>query len=829
MSKFLSFALALFSLTTITYSQEIQSPSSFLGYELGTQFSRNHQVEDYFQYLSKALPNQVNLEKYGETYEKRPLYVAIVSSEENMQNLESIRTNNLKNIGLESGIGEVQDIAIVWLSYNVHGNEASSTEASMKTIYELLTKKQEWLKNTIIILDPCVNPDGRDRYANWYNSTASQPYNTDQQSSGHNEPWPSGRPNHYLFDLNRDWAWLTQTESQSRINLYNKWMPHIHVDFHEQGMNDHYYFAPAAEPYHDIITDWQIDFQTEIGLNHAKYFDKNGWLYFTKESFDLFYPGYGDTYPTFNGAIGMTYEQAGHGRAGLAVLNDEGELLTLKNRIKRHHTTGLSTIEVASKNANKLKTEFVKYFKSHNLHYKSFLLKGGTDKIKSLTSLLDQHEIKYGFADTKTVSGFKYSENKKGSLTTSQNDLVVSTNQPKGKFVSALFEPNGKLSDSLTYDITAWSLPYAYGLEAIASTTNIPSKMVITDQVLSSIDESTSAYILKWNHLSDAKVLADLLKHKVKVRFTNKSITTSIPDRTFNAGSLIITRSDNDSFKNFDTTVVSIANTHNKFATPVKSGFSKKGPDFGSSSLTLINDIKVAVLSGEGTGSLSYGSVWHFFEQQLNYPIIPINTSHFGSINLDNYDVLIMPSGNYRTMLNKANQDKLKSWIKKGGKVIAIDRALNSFADKEGFALKRKTKNPSDTNTLIPFAEKERNYSKNMITGAIFKTDVDNTHPMAFGYDKNYFSLKIGSSSYELLKKGNNIAYISNNTIPVSGFAGSNTKELLKNTLVFGEERLGRGSIIYFVDDVLFRSFWENGKLFIANALFLVNNKSYID
>ena len=355
----------LFSLTIV--SQNLQSPSEFLGYPIGTQFSRHHQVVDYFKQVAIERPGQVKLEKYGETNERRALMLAYVSSEENMNNLEQIRENNLKSTGILKGTSTSNDIAIVWLSYNVHGNEASSSEAAMLTIYKLLTEKQDYLKNTVVIIDPCINPDGRDRYVNWFNETASSPYNIDQQASEHQEPWPGGRPNHYLFDLNRDWAWATQIESQSRLKVYNKWMPHIHVDFHEQGINEPYYFAPAAEPFHEVISDWQRDFQTQIGKNHAKYFDAEGWLYFTRERFDLLYPSYGDTYPTYMGAIGMTYEQGGHGRAGLGILNDEGDVLTLVDRLTHHTTTGLSTVEIASQNAAQLTTEFEKYFDNSNV------------------------------------------------------------------------------------------------------------------------------------------------------------------------------------------------------------------------------------------------------------------------------------------------------------------------------------------------------------------------------------------------------------------------------------------------------------------------------
>jgi len=787
------FYIALFlTLNAITFSiaQNLQSPKDFLGYELGTQFSRHHQVVDYFKHVALQMPSQVQLEKYGETNERRPLYVAYVSSEENIKNLETIRQNNLKNAGVLDGNSSSNDIAIVWLSYNVHGNEASSTEASMNTLYKLLTENQDWLKNTVVIIDPCINPDGRDRYANWFNETSSQPYDVDQQASEHNEPWPGGRPNHYLFDLNRDWAWATQVESASRLKVYNNWLPQIHVDFHEQGINEPYYFAPAAEPFHEIITDWQRDFQTQIGKNHAKYFDANGWLYFTRERFDLFYPSYGDTYPTYMGAIGMTYEQAGHGMAGLGIMNDEGIELTLIDRIAHHTTTGLSTVEIASKNAQKLNTEFKKFFDNNALKYKSYVLQGNADKIKSLTALLDKHDIKYGNANSGKVSGYLYAISKEGSMTTTANDLVVSTNQPKGKMIKVLFEPNAKLSDSITYDITAWSIPYAYGLNAVASTSLVPSKPYNANKNETSVQSDAVGYITHWNSLNNAKFLAALLKQGFKVRFTEKPFENN--GENFDRGSLIITKGDNKNMNAFDATLAEIASSFNIKLTSATTGFAKRGPDFGSPDIKLVNKQKIAILSGNYTSSLSYGELWHFFEQQLHYPVTSINTDDFGQVNLDKYTVLIIPNGYYGRLLNDANIEKLQNWISKGGKLIAIDGALNSFADKKGFGLKR-NKPEDSTKTdknITPYAEREREYTKNMITGAVFKSNVDNTHPMAFGYDNNYFTLKLGSSSYSLLENGYNIAYLGDNPKNVSGYAGKEALKGLSNSLVFGEREL---------------------------------------
>ena len=810
---------------SVTIAQNIQSPSEFLGYELGTKFSRHAQVVDYFQQVETTVPKQVKMEKYGETYERRPLYVTYISSEENMRNLETIRENNLKNAGILDGDSDTNNVAIVWMSYNVHGNEASSTEASMKTLYELLTTNKDYLENTVVIIDPCINPDGRDRYANWYNTTASTPYDIDPQSSEHIEPWPGGRPNHYLFDLNRDWAWASQIESQGRLKIYNKWLPHIHVDFHEQGYNEPYYFAPAAEPFHEVISDWQRDFQTQIGKNHAKYFDANGWLYFTRERFDLFYPSYGDTYPTYMGAIGMTYEQGGHSRGGLGVLNDEGEVLTLVDRLTHHTTTGLSTVEIASKNAEKLNEEFRNFFNTSGLKYKSYVMKGNEDKIEALKSLLDKHEIKYGNAKGGKVNGFAYGSNSNGSLNSSTSDLVVSTNQPKGKMVKALFEPNGKLSDSLTYDITAWSLPYAYGLETIASTSLIGSDAASSPEKVNAISNGYG-FVSNWNSMKDAKFLADLLKQNFKVRFTDKPLYQN--GEKFESGSLIILKGDNYRLTDFHAALNDTAIKHNQPLVSIQSGFSDRVPDIGSPDIKLVNKQRIAMLSGDGTSSLHYGALWHFFEQQLNYPVTSINTEHLNFVDLSKYNVLIMPSGNYRSSLNEDAMTALKAWVRKGGKVIAIDRALSTFAGQEGFALKRNENESEDSKNLTPYANRERENAKNLITGAIFESKVDNTHPMAYGYDNNYFTLKLGSASYSLLDRGFNVAHLGENPMQVSGFAGSNAIKKLDNSLIFGEERMGRGSIIYMVDNVNFRSFWENGKLFLVNAIFFVNNNAFV-
>ncbi len=822
MRHYFSFFTVFFLLTQSILSQEIKSPSAFLGYELGSQFSRHADVVDYFNHVAENSP-MVEYHTYGKTNERRPLTYALISTEENLANLEKIRNTHLNSAGIGNS-SKNPEIAIVWLSYNVHGNEASSTEASMKTLYNLITENKQWLENTIVIIDPCINPDGRDRYANWYNQVKTDPYNINQSAVEHHEPWPGGRPNHYLFDLNRDWAWATQVETRQRLKIYNDWLPHIHVDFHEQGINEPYYFAPAAEPYHEVITDFQRDFQTRIGRNHARYFDEEGWLYFTGERFDLLYPSYGDTYPTYLGSIGMTYEQAGHGRAGLGIETDEGYILTLKDRVEHHFTTGLSTIEIASENASELNKEFKNFFNNSNYEYQSYVLNGEQDKIEALTELLDRHEIRYGFGSPGKVSGYNYKQHKNGTLDLKENSLIVSTDQPKGKMVKVLFEPKTKIADSLTYDITAWSLPYAYGLDAIASKKIIQgNSSSIVKNIDNTINPSGAGYIAKWNSMDDARFLAELIKEGIKVRFSEVPFQSN--GKKFAPGSLVITKSDNINYPNFDQKVVAIANEYERDLLAAVTSFAGSGPDFGSSEIKIINKERIGLLRGEEVSSLNFGEIWYFFEQELNYPVTPLGTDYLKMTNLDKFDVLIFPTGWYGGLIDDALISRLKEWITKGGKLVAMGNALNIFKGKENFILKENLRPQDSTSApnLTPYSQRERESIKNLITGSIIKTRVDNSHPMAFGYENEYFTLKLSNDSYSLLDKGYNVAYIEDAEV-VSGFAGSEALKGLNNSLVFGEVPMGDGSLIYMVDNPLFRAFWQNGKLFFVNSIFFANN-----
>ena len=797
---------AFFLITGGFFAQSNFTPEGYLGYKIGTKFTRQDKVVSYFYELQKEFSKNLLVWKYGETYEKRDLILAYFGTEENLNNLENIRKAHLTN-------DESEKVAIVWLSYNVHGNESSGTEAAMQTAFLLLTKNSEFLKNTIVIMDPCLNPDGRDRYVNYYNQYGNKVPDVHAFSAEHQEPWPSGRPNHYLFDLNRDWAWMTQVESQQRVKQYNQWLPHVHVDFHEQGINEPYYFPPAAEPYHEVITNWQRDFQKEIGKNHASYFDKNGWLYFSKEIFDLLYPSYGDTYPTFNGSIGMTYEQGGSGRAGLSVLTQVGDTLSLLDRVTHHVTTGISTVEVAAKKSDKLIKEYRDFCKKKNYKYKSFVVSGNQNKMEALLELLDKNGIVYELAnENTTVKGWNFNTGKVESYKTIAGDMLVSTDQDKGTLVNVLFEPQTKLSDSLTYDITAWSLPFGFGLQAYASEVKITGKSY-TKPVFAEFKalEAPYAYVCRWNSLKSAQFLGQLQAANVKVYFSEKAF--SMEGKNYEPGTLIILKGEN---KNIDleSVISKITRELKVEISSVKSGFADSGNDFGAYSVKPLPKQEIGVLLGDNFSSLSVGEIWHFFEQQFNYPIHLVYEDRMSEA-LSKLNVLFVPEGS----ANFGENEELVKWIENGGKLIVMGSAVGNFAGIEGFGLKRVNAEDSATEK-VSYGNMERQQISNVITGAIYPCAIDNTNPLAFGYT-DYYTMRLTSEVFKLAD--GTVFELKKDALPVNGFVGSKVKKAQSEALTAGVHPMGAGSVVYLVDNPLFRGFWENGKLMVVNAVFMVN------
>lgn len=833
----------------------ITTPSEYLGYELGQKFTPHHKVIGYFEEVATQ-SDRVKYKVYGSTYEGRDLVYVVVTSVENHQQLEEIRTNNLILSGQMKGEPSDKQKAITWLSYNVHGDEASSSEAAMMTLYELASNTDaetlSWLENSVIIMDPMLNPDGRDRYVSFVTQHTGSHPNPDGYAQEHNQPWPRGRANHYLFDLNRDWAWGIQQESRHRIAAYHQWMPHVHVDFHEQGFTSPYYFAPAAEPYHPAITEWQREFQQVIGTYNMEVFDQNGWQYFTREVFDLFYPSYGDTWPTFNGSIGMTYEQAGGGYAGLAISLPQGGELTLADRLLHHHSSGLATIKAVSQNAELVVEEFAKHYQlsmsePHGV-YGAYVIPHGQeqDKLHALTSFLDFQGITYGLADaSRPLEGYDYAQGSKIRVRVSSEDLVIPAVQPKGQLVSVLFDPRPELSDSMTYDITSWEMPYRYGLQAYAVSTPLSLKQVqqaddyapeyqmnvvqegpaTRSQKLQGPLEPTDrpyAYLLPWTSLQDARFLGDWFEQKGHVQVAMKPFT--IGENSFDRGTLVITREANPAMAEaFDSTLQALAKTHNRTVYATSSGAVTTGSDFGASSMELVMAPYVGVVSKEATSSLSLGEVWHFMGEQLGYPATLIPGDNLSTQSLQELDVLVMPSGGYAG-IDESQFQAVQDWVRQGGRLLAIGSSLRALERTEVFGISSKETQTSDTETTpdpleTPYADQARARVSSFNPGSVYKIRLDDTHPLAFGYESSMYVMNISNQPYEPLTSGT--VGVIDPSSHMSGFIGSDAKQAFEGSMAIGRESLGRGEIIYMPINPLFRGFWEESKLMVANALFL--------
>jgi Zinc carboxypeptidase len=814
--------------------QSIRSPQEFFPHDMGGQFSRHDQINDYMDYLAAVSANTMRIEKYGDTYEQRPLKIAIFSSPENIAQIESVRTNHLRQSGLLSGEPtSMQKIAVVWLSMSVHGNEPSGAECSPQLAYQLATQTdpqiKAWLRNTVVIVDPALNPDGYSRYTNWYRSVSSKHRNQNKLSREHNEPWPGGRSNHYQFDLNRDWAWATQTESAARLEVYHKWYPHLHADLHEQYVDNPYYFPPAAEPMHSLITPFQRQFQEVVGKNHAGYFDKNNWLYFTREWFDLFYPSYGDTYPMFNGSIGMTYEQAGHSTAGRLITMSNGDTLSLYDRILHHRTTSLSTIEVASQNADRLCDEMASYFQKAKTEgsgsVKTYVIPMSQqpERVRALLRLLDRHRIKYGQAGAAiSGSGWSYQTGKETNIKIQPDDVVIPVQQAQANLLTVLFQAQSDLADSVTYDITAWSLPYAYGVEVFSLrqillpkgrpgfTAFTPTPMVAHPY----------AWAINRGSTAQLRMIGQLIQKGIKVRYANKAFTMG--DKTYDSGTFIINHADNRNLiEELDSLVQAQAALAGQIeCRPIFNSWANSGPNFGSENMILMEAPSIAVVYGDQADANSYGHVWYYFEQVLDYPFTDIKPDQITGLNLDGFNTLIFADGNYT--IDEEKLKTIQSWVKAGGRLITMDGATKTFAGLEGFKWESVSLQDAEKNgsTQGHYHATERSGISNSLSGAIIETHLDPTHPISAGIGGTYFTLKTNAHLYASDSTGNNTPI----WIPAKpasyGFIGANVRPKMPNSASVSVQKVGQGKAILFADNPLFRSFWYMGGVLFGNALF---------
>lgn len=839
-----SFAVSLFS-------QELMTPEKFLGYKPGEQFTPQHVLDAYFRHVADVSP-YADYYQYGETWEGRPLIVCIVSSPENLSRLDQIKKSNLQRAGLAEGEPVTDPVPVVWMAYSVHGSEPAGAEASVNVLHALVTRSwegsDEWLKNMIIVIDPCQNPDGRDLFTTRYMRAQGWPPNSNPEAWEHNQGWPSARLNHYLFDLNRDWSWHEQKETKARMKLYNSFMPQVHADFHEMGSGSTYFFPPGAEPWHEVITPWQKEFHELTGRKSAGLFNADYKLYFTRDNFDLFCPSFGDTWPLFNGAMGFTFEQGGGAQAGLSLARNGSDTLTLKERIEGHYLASMAVVATASENRDKLMKGFYEFFSSAAskpaFRYKTVIIKGTSDQasIESLKTLLESNQIRYAHPRItgKKIQAYDYRLDKEGSVTLEKNDIIITAFQPQGRLMQVLFEPDSRSSDSISYDLTAWALPYVYNLEAYATEEKIaaaddavtgktPEPAVSEKRAESTPAGAASppdilkpyAWAASMTGFSELKFMAQLFKAGLQVRYTRHPFTYD--GKSFSRGSVIVARGDNLSEKQFDDKVRTAANASGVMPVAMDGGMVATGKDLGSDYSPAREKPEIALAGGEGT-SQAFGEIWYFLERELEYPVTIVDVSGLKNTDLTRFDILILPGGS----LTEA-KEKIMAFVNAGGRVIAMDSAITLFRGEKTTALgkaweaketeEKKNVKPTfaDTVMLKRYEDQRRFSATERSAGAIFRVRLDETHPYAYGLGKEWFLMK-RSEGLPFLEKGNNIGYITDNN-PVAGFAGYKFRQKVKNTGVIASESVGRGIVVYISDDPYFRAYWKSGRVLLGNIL----------
>ena len=840
------------------YNPDIPTFKEVIGYELGSNFTQHFKIVEYIKSVA-AVSERMSLVKYGTTYEGRPLYLLIISDPDNLSRLEEFKAKYRKMtdprvLKDDDELNQLIETipSCVWLSYNVHGNEASATEAGLATAYYLAaSEKNETkaiLKNLIIVLDPVLNPDGRDRYVNWFNSIKGKNPNPDPFSVEHSEPWPGGRSNHYFFDLNRDWAWLTQQETKHRIKVYRDFMPQVHVDFHEMGYRSTYFFFPSAKPINpnipEMIRKWQLIF----GKKNAEEFDKMGWEYFTKESFDLFYPGYGDSWPSFNGAVGMTYEQAGGSGGALTVKIDEKQKLTLKDRVYHHFVASITTLQTAAENRKERLADFHLFFKNALENGKrgdirSFVFKKSGDRKrdeKLLNLLMSQGiEIKRAAEDFSLNKAYGYFSKEPSKMAFPEGTYIISLDQPQNILIKTLFEPEQVLPDTFFYDITSWSIPLAFGLDACYTGENLNVKtepVTGVDTFNGKIEGNLDSYafLIPWGTQANAMLVYKLLDEKYIGSYATRDF--NLGGRDYKKGTVAFINKKNG--ERFKYRFKELVEKYGAEIFCVNTGYSETGIDLGSNRFRKLERPKIAVVTGSPVSSTSYGSIWFSLDQELDINFSAISLERFGRLDLSKYNVIVFPpewgGGNgYKQALNESGIKRLKEWIQNGGTFVGIGGGAY-FATKKISGLtnletiskppedekkdKEKKKAEEKEEAMRTYEEKMRKNRINRVPGTIFRVNIDNSHPLAYGNKDHAYILKRSTSTFVLAKGFNNIG-IYGKSPKVSGYYPEEYNKVIPESVFFTETRLGRGHVILFSDELYFRSFWNGLTLLFLNSL----------
>ncbi|RSK47518.1 M14 family zinc carboxypeptidase [Hymenobacter rigui] len=841
------------------FDPAVPTPEQFLGYPIGTHYTRTDQIVAYLKELDRV-SDKVSVRVIGNTFEERPQVVATITAAENQQNLSQLQKARRALVDPKLPAPDYRQLpVVVSLNFGVHGNESSSSEAALLLAYYLTAstspETKQWLEQAVVTIDPLENPDGRDWASHWFDQNKSWPNPTDPLDREHTEAWPGGRTNHFYTDLNRDWLALTQPESRARMAFFHEWYPNVMIDFHEMGTNGTYYFEPS-KPFsteNDLIPRATYEV---LNVHLAKYFAKSldnlGSLYWTKEQFDNLSPIYGSTYPDFQGGVGVTFE-VGSSR-GLAQEGTNG-VVTFPFTIRNHVATGLATVKGAVEEKDLYLRHQRDFFASALTDAKKFPTKAyvfGNAADETLTnrflSLLLQHKIEvHELSKSVTLDKQTFEQGKA---------YVVPTSQPQYRIVHSLFEELTTFHDSVFYDVTGWSQAHAYGL-AVArqkNTSLVQGARITAPKVLAGTvrgGQSSYAYLLPWSDYNAARALVALQRAGLTAKVSFKPFRAGADEKTatdFGYGTLVIPVAAQALPADSVFQIVSRVSRQNQVTfTGVTTGFSLGGIDLGSNNVRTVPETKAALLVGTGVNAAEAGEAWFVASQQLGLPLSRIEVGNFGRAPLGRYNTLVLVGGSYAA-LDKSTVERLRRWVQDGGTLITLKNA-SEWAIKQGI-VKEKLLIPAhggwaDSTALaeasplstpkagarpaagLPVARRADFVSQEQegtraIAGSIYQADIDITNPIGFGLTSRRLYVFRNGTTFLRPSRNPYATVVQYASAPlVSGYVSSNNLRQISSSAAVVVSKVGSGRVVLFADDPNFRHYWHGTSRLFSNALLL--------
>jgi hypothetical protein len=802
----------------VTYSPAIPTPQQFLGYQVGQWHVTHDQRVAYMKKLDE-LSDRITLAEYARTYENRPLLLLTITNQANHANLENIRTEHVKLTDpAQSGSLNTSTMpGVVWMGYSVHGNEPSGANASLLAAYYLAAAQgpsvDSLLRECVILLDPCINPDGGNRFASWVNTHKSITPVSDPDTREYNEVWPGGRTNHYWFDLNRDWLYTQHPESKGRLVKYHQWKPNIVTDHHEMGSNSTFFFQPGIPARtHPLTPRLNIDLTAKIGTYHAAGLDKIGSYYFTQENYDDFYYGKGSTYPDVNGSIGILFEQASSRGHVQETING---LLTFPFTVRNQFTATLSTLKAAKEMRVELLNYMRDFYKQGSTDaVKSYVFGGSNDRPRTweMVEILRRNQIEvYEVAKDETVDGRNFPKG---------NAYVVPLNQPQHRVAKAIFEKRTQFEDSLFYDISAWAMPLTFNVPYAESKASVSLGSKVGENTFpkgSVVGKTDYSYLFEWDSYYAPRTLYELesLGYLTKTATQRLTVLVQGKPRMFDYGTIQVQVRDHDPEETYRL-LQRLAERDGVDFYASSTGLTGSGIDFGSENFKAMRTPRPLMLVGSGINSNDAGEVWHLLDQRVNVPLTMADMSSINRVDLSKYNTIIMVSGNY----NALSVDKIKEWIRNGGVLITMADATEWASEKGVSPIKIKSI-PSDTTGPKPYALSELHKGAQVTGGAIFQVKLDLTHPLAYGYKEPTLNVFRDNNIFiQPIKDPYGAPAIYTDRPLVSGYVSTQNEKLLRNSLSIVCTNLGSGKVIAMTDNPNFRAFWYGTNKLFLNALF---------